>query len=45
VHTNDPKFAPGDIVEVFEKGYTLDGELLRPARVSVNDGQVFPCEG
>jgi molecular chaperone GrpE len=37
VYTHDPQFAPGDIVEVFEKGYTLDGDLLRPARVSVND--------
>jgi len=27
--------ASGKIVEVFEKGYMLNGELLRPARVSV----------
>lgn len=43
----DPKFheavqrvpagdkAPGTVVAVFEKGYTLNGRLLRPARVQV----------
>lgn len=45
VHAYDPKFAPGDIIEVFEKGYTLDGELLRPARVSVNDASAQRSEG
>ena len=27
--------APGTVVAVFEKGYTLKGRLLRPARVQV----------
>jgi molecular chaperone GrpE len=29
----------GDIVEVLEEGYELNGRLLRPARVKVGDGQ------
>jgi len=32
----DAQYSPGDVLEVFEKGYLLDGELLRPARVRVN---------
>ncbi len=27
--------SPGDIVEVLEKGYTIDGKLIRPAKVKV----------
>lgn len=38
-YTRDARYAEGDIVEVFEKGYMLDNELLRPARVSINEAQ------
>lgn len=34
---HDPQHEEGDILEIFEKGYLLDGELLRPARVKVNE--------
>lgn len=47
-YTRDDRYADGDIVEVFEKGYTLDNELLRPARVRINEtetsGPVDPSE-
>jgi molecular chaperone GrpE len=36
-YTHDSNCAEGAIVEVFEKGYLLDEELLRPARVRVNE--------
>lgn len=38
-YSHDEKYASGDIVEVFEKGYLLDNELLRPARVRVNESE------
>lgn len=36
-YTYDAEYAVGDIVEIFEKGYVLEGELLRPARVRINE--------
>jgi len=35
----------GTIVEVFRKGYVLDGQLLRPALVKVAKQQETPAEG
>lgn len=34
---------PGSVLTVFQKGYTLNGRLLRPARVVV--AQALPAEG
>ena len=34
-----PDAAPNSIIEVLEKGYTLNGRLLRPARVVVARGE------
>lgn len=41
---HDVHCAPGDIIEVFEKGYLLDNELLRPARVRVNESEASGSE-
>ena len=31
-----PEVAPGTVLAVIQKGYTLNGRLLRPARVVVS---------
>jgi molecular chaperone GrpE len=36
--TPSAEHPPGTVVAVFEKGYTLNGRLLRPARVLVAGG-------
>jgi len=36
--TPTPGKAPGTVIQVIEAGYTLNGRLLRPARVGVAKG-------
>ena len=31
----NPEAEPGSVIEVFQKGYTVNGRLARPARVIV----------
>jgi molecular chaperone GrpE len=34
-----PSVAPNTIIDVFQKGYTLNGRLVRPAMVVVAKGE------
>jgi len=45
VHEEVSDHEDGTIVEVFRKGYVLDGRLLRPALVKVAKKQETPAEG
>jgi molecular chaperone GrpE len=36
MEVDDPKRAPGSVVDVMEEGYTIHDRLLRPAKVSVS---------
>ena len=54
MEVDDPKRAPGSVVDVMEEGYTIHDRLLRPARVSVTpsrpataaaDGSTPPEDG
>lgn len=40
-----PDSAPGTVLEVFQKGYTLNDRLLRPALVKVSSAPAPPKEG
>lgn len=40
-----PDTAPGTVLEVFQKGYTLNDRLLRPALVKVSSAPAPPKEG
>lgn len=35
MHVNSPEHKAGDIVQVLEKGFTMRGHVIRPAKVSV----------
>ena len=35
MEVDDPRRAPGSVVDIMEEGYTIHDRLLRPARVSV----------
>jgi molecular chaperone GrpE len=40
VAESESERAPGCIVEEIERGYTLHGKVLRPARVKISKGQI-----